>query len=171
MAWQAKEDAEIAEAEAREVMAAHSDASTQRINAEEHQRWDEWAMASELGVASPPKRRKVAVRVSTAGGGTVDVGTVPVGQPLRLSLTMTVDTTEGGEFGSLSSSDPVKLSGEQSVPFLESNLGATIYEWWSSGLVPSVLVKKELGAEMLEAFQAQRSFLQAHDSQKSESTA
>ena len=63
-----------------------------RINAEEHQRWDDWAMAFELGVASPPKRRKVAVRVSTAAGamagGTVDLGTVPVGQPLRLSLTM-----------------------------------------------------------------------------------
>ena len=48
----------------------------------------------------------------------------------------------------------------QLVPFLESNMGALIFEWWNAGLVPSVLIRKELGADVLEAFQAQRSFLQ-----------
>ena len=160
-AWQAKEDAEIAEAEARE---AASEASTQKLAAEDQQKWDDWAVASELGLASVPKRQRVSVRVSAmAELGTtsvVDLGSVPVGQPLHLTLALAMDTMPG-ESGSASSTEPVKLSGAQLVPFLESNLGATVFDWWRKGLVPSVLIKKELGADVLEAFQAQRSFLES----------
>ena len=166
-AWQAKEDAEIAEAEARETILVDSDASTQKLSAEDQQQWDDWAMASELGVASPKKRQRVALRVSTGAGtataGVLELGQVPLGQPLRVSLAVTVDNMEGA-FSSSSTSESVTLSNEQLVPFLESNLGATIFEWWQKGLVPSVLVRQELGAAVLEAFQAQRSFLQSHES-------
>ena len=142
-AWQAKGDAEIAEAEAREAATAVS-------AAEDQQRWDDWALASELGMASPRKR---------------ELGSVPVGQPLRLTLALAVDTMPFRS-GSASSTDRARLSGEQLIPFLESNLGAIIFEWWSSGLVPSILVKQELGADVLEAIQAQKSFLDSHTGEK-----
>ena len=109
------------------------------------------------------------LRTTRSGGGpgVLDLGEMVVGQPLRLDLTVAVDSMEG-EFGASASSstEQVTLPDVQLVPFLESNLGAAIFDWWSRGLVPSVLVRNELGAAVLEAFQAQRTFLQAQESQQ-----
>ena len=160
-AWHSKEDAEIAEAEAKDAASA-SEASTQKLTAEDQQRWEDWALASELGVASPPKRQRVLVHVPAAGpslGGTmVELGEVPAGQTVWLTLRMEADTN-AGEVSTRTPTELVRLQGVQLVPFLESNPGATIFRWWREGLIPSVLIRQELGADVLEAFQAQRSFL------------
>ena len=95
----------------------------------------------------------------------MDLGEAQLGQPIRLTLTMALDTLEGQFAESASSSsDVVRLPDTQLVPFLGSNLGATVFEWWNTGLVPSVVIRKELGPEVLEAFQAQKAFLLAQNS-------
>ena len=138
-AWEAKEELEILEAERREdARVDASSVSTQQLTPEENQRWDDWAMASELGVASPPKRRRVTLRVRSgqAQGGSqvLSLGDVPMGQPTQLALTVTLDGAYGGLGETASSStDSVSVPAAQLVPFLESNMGALIFEWWKAG--------------------------------------
>ena len=126
-----KEDDAIAEADAREVVDLEvNSSSTQRVTPEEQRKWDDWAVASEMGMATPPKRRRVAIRVGTVHGrgsaGVLNLGDVPMGQPLRLTFTVALDSMNS-DVGSVASSstdstDRVRLPEEQLVPFLESNL-------------------------------------------------
>ena len=165
-AWETKQELDIMEAEEKDAAGVEVESvSTQRLTPEEQQRWEDWAVASELGVASVPKRRRMALRVMTNAGKptsqVLDLGNVSLGRPLQLTLTVAMDSMAGGlSSTAASSSDSVSLPSTQLVPFLESNLGALIFGWWSNGLVPSVLIRDGLGAEVLEAFQAQRTFLQ-----------
>ena len=48
--------------------------------------------------------------------------------------------------------------------FLQSEEGRRVYRWRSEGLLTSLVVNRDLGAGVLEAFRAQKAFLEAHAS-------
>ena len=122
------------------------------------------ALASELGLATQQaKRQRVAARVtlSTASSSThvrrLGMVTLKAAEPAALSMEVEGDK---GSRASSSRAEAEGLTGQAVVAFLEGDVGQSIFQWWIQGLVPSLSIQRELGTEILEAFQAQRIFMQ-----------
>ena len=46
------------------------------------------------------------------------------------------------------------------LSFIQSPLGVVIFQWWSQGLVPSIVIAADLGQDVLNAFRNQRKLLE-----------
>ena len=52
------------------------------------------------------------------------------------------------------------FSVEDPLAFVQSPMGVIVYQWWSQGLVPSLVIAADLGLEVLNAFRNQRKLLE-----------
>ena len=183
--WESVQEAEIAEAERQweerakqgvedndnlhqSTGASSSNASTVPVTVSAVRAWDDWALASELGEGAGPraKRRLVTkLRVDrgfpaeASGPGMLAVANLTLGVPVHLSLAVLLHDDDGPSYPFCT--EPVVPPPVSVEQFLQSEEGRRVYRWWSEGLLTSLVVNRDLGAGVLEAFRAQKAFLEA----------
>ena len=125
-------------------------------------------------VSGPALKRRFVARAELQGGcpgqmlSTVEL---TPGVPVQVGLTILLDdgqgrghvpatplreTSDGAEraVGSKGINMP-----SDAVSFLESDVGRRVFSWWQRGFVTSLLVRNDLGPDILEAFRGQQSVL------------